>query len=333
MKKDWIAREMTVEIVVGVFVVLVFLGLAYFTIILSQDVWFRPKHTWKIQFTAVMGLRDGDKVVVRGMPVGKVKALELQDRGVCVEAALDQAIKVHEGYGARIVATSILGGRYLEIDTGPADAKPVPPGTLLQGDEVLDLMSNAAELVKAAKKSLVEDGTLDNLRDTSASLKEIAERVQRGEGTVGRLLSADNTLYDDLSATVASLKKLTGRLENGEGTLGKLFASDSTLHDDLTATVASLRKVTERVEKGEGTLGRLLSSDDQLYTDLQASAASIKKITSQIESGEGLLGRLLKDDSLYDDVVQAVQELRGWIDDYRETSPVVSFTSVALGAF
>lgn len=333
MKKDWIAREMTVEIVVGVFVVLVLLGLAYFTIILSQDVWFRPKYTWRIQFAEVMGLRDGDKVVVRGMPVGKVKALELQERGVCVEAALDQEIEVHEGYAARIVATSILGGRYLEIDTGPSKANPVPQGTLLHGEEALDLMSNAAELVRAAKKSLIEDGTLDNLRDTSASLKEIAERVRRGEGTIGKLLSADNTLYDDLSATVASLKTLTARLENGEGTLGKLFASDSTLHDDLTATVASLRKVTDRVEKGEGTIGKLLSSDDQLYADLQASAASLKKITAQIESGEGLLGRLLKDDSLYDDVVQAVQEVRGWVDDYRETSPVVSFTSVAIGAF
>jgi phospholipid/cholesterol/gamma-HCH transport system substrate-binding protein len=333
MKKDWIAREMMVEIVVGVFVVLVFLGLAYFTILLSQEAWFSPKYTWRIQFNEVMGLRDGDKVVVRGMPVGKVKTLELQAHGVCVETALEEPIEIREGYAARVIATSILGGRYLEIDTGPAEGKRVPEGTLLQGEEVLDLMSNAAELVKAAKKSLVEEGTLDNLRDTSASLKEISERIQRGEGTVGKLLSADSTLYDDLSATVASLKQLTGRLENGEGTLGKLFSSDSTLHDDLSATVASLRKMTDRVEKGEGTLGRLLSSDDQLYKDLQASVASLKNITGQIEGGEGLLGRLLKDDSLYDDVAQAVQEVRGWIDDYRETSPVVSFTSVALGAF
>lgn len=333
MKKDWIAREMTVEIIVGVFVVLVFLGLAYFTIILSQGVWFRPKYVWKIQFDEVMGLRENDKVVVRGMPVGKVKTLELQAHGVCVEAALDEPIEVREGYAARVIATSILGGRYLEIDTGPVGGRRIEQGSLLQGEEVLDLMSNAAELVKAAKKSLVEEGTLDNLRDTSASLKEIMERVQRGEGTVGKLLSADNTLYEDLTATVASLRTLTTRLEKGEGTLGKLFSSDSTLHDDLTATVASIRKVTDRLEKGEGTLGRLLSSDDQMYTDLQAGVASLKNITGQIESGQGLLGRLLKDDSLYDDVSQAVQEVRGWIDDYRETSPVVSFTSVAVGAF
>jgi len=333
MKKDWIAREMTVEIVVGAFVVMAFLGLAYFTIIISQEAWFRPKYTWVIRFNEVMGLRDGDKVVVRGMPVGKVRKLVLKGGGVCVTVALDQPIEVREGYAARIVATSILGGRYLEIDAGPPGAKPIEKGTLLQGEEALDLMADAAKLVKAARQSLVEEGTLDNLRDTSASLKEIVERVRRGEGTVGRLLSADNTLHDDLSATVASLKRLTTRLENGEGTLGKLFSTDTSLHDDLSSAVASLKNVAQRLDKGEGTLGRLLSSDDRIYKDLEASVASLKNITGKIEKGEGLIGRLLEDDSLYDDVSQAVQELRSWVDDYRETSPVVSFTSVVLGAF
>ena len=36
MRKDFIAREMTMEIAVGVFMVMVFLGLGYFTIILSR---------------------------------------------------------------------------------------------------------------------------------------------------------------------------------------------------------------------------------------------------------------------------------------------------------
>jgi phospholipid/cholesterol/gamma-HCH transport system substrate-binding protein len=76
-----------------------------------------------------------------------------------------------------------------------------------------------------------------------------------------------------------------------------------------------------------------MSDDDQLYKDLSATATSLKNISARVENGEGLLGRMLKDDSLYTDAQAAIKEFRAAIDDFRETSPITSFTTILFGAF
>ena len=96
---------------------------------------------------------------------------------------------------------------------------------------------------------------------------------------------------------------------------------------------ANLKDISDRLNKGEGTLGKLLAKDDQLYKDISTTASSLKDITGKIERGEGLLGKLINDETLYNDVKSAVNEFRTTVDDYRETSPVVSFTTLLMGAF
>jgi len=298
MKKDWIARELTMEIVVGAFMLMIFLGLCYFTIILSRETWFGVKYTREVVFSDVMGLREGDSVVVRGMPIGKIDSLELRDDGVHVVAVLDEEIHMRRDYKVTIVSTSILGGRYLEVSEGTKDEPELPEGTVLRGENPLDLMADAAEMINALKEGLVEGGIIDKIEKSAEQISEITTRVNKGEGTIGRLLSADDQLYEDLSASVASLREISGRLEEGEGTLGKL-----------------------------------LSKDDQLYEDLSEGVASLRKVADRLERGEGLLGRLMQDDSLHDEIKNAIAEARAAIDDFRETSPIVTFTSVFFGAF
>ena len=70
-----------------------------------------------------------------------------------------------------------------------------------------------------------------------------------------------------------------------------------------------------------------------MYQNLSATACSLSNITAHIERGDGLLGKLITDNQMADDVKQAIQELRAMIDDFRETSPVVSFSSFLFGTF
>jgi len=332
MKKDCISRELTIEVVVGVFMVMILFGLAYFTFVLSGRWWGDEPFKVEVCFDDVMGLKEGDNVVVMGMPVGKIEQLTLEKKRVLVLAHLKKELSIREGYRVIIVATSILGGRYMEIDEG--DGMLLPQGKVLKGTNPHDLMADAAELVSATKDGFVgSNGVIATLKSTSASLKEITERVKEGKGTLGRLLSEDDTLYKDLSASVASLKKISARLEKGEGTLGKLLSADDQLYKDLADSVASLKKISGRLEKGEGTLGKLLASDDKMYKDLSESLASLRNIAARIEKGEGTVGKLINDAELYESLQKTVQELQAAIDDFRETSPVVTFTSIFFGAF
>jgi len=333
MRKDWIARELTMEVVVGAFMVMIFLGLGYFTIILSRETWFGTKFEFEAVFEDVMGLRDGDSVVVRGMPIGKVKMLRLKEDGVHVIATLDQEVRLHEEYRITIVATSILGGRYLNIDDGPAENRLLPADEVFHGDVPYDLMADAAELVNAAKEHLLEGGVLDNLQQASREINEIAQRLNRGEGTIGKLLSSDDTLYRELTDTVAAARKVAEGLANGKGTIGRLLSDDDTLYSDLSGAVESMKTIAQRLENGEGTLGRLMSSDDALYEDMAATVASLRSVAEKLDQGQGVLGQLIGDQELSEDVKGAIREMREAVDDMRETAPVVTFTSVFFGAF
>lgn len=333
MRKDCVARELTIEMIVGAFMVMIFLGLAYFTIILSRETWFTEKTTMEVVFDNVMGLREGDNVVVRGMPVGKIRRLELMRDGVHVVLMLDQPLSMRNDYVIRIVATSVLGGHHLTIDEGTEGSKSLPDGALIRGQEPRDLISDASDLVGALRAGFVEGGVVSNLQSMARNIDEIVARVHDGKGLLGRILSDDDTLYTNLTATIVDLRKVVSRIEQGQGALGKLLSADDTVYGDLQATMQALRKITERVESGEGTAGKLLAKDDRLYQDLAATVTSVRNIVQRIEKGDGLLGKLATDETLYNEVKGAVGDVRAAIDDMRETSPIVTFSSVFFGAF
>ncbi len=297
MRKDCVARELTMEAIVGVFMIMVLLGLGYFTIILSSNKIFKKEYPINITFQRVMGIRNGDSIVVRGMTAGKVTDIELSNDGVLVTGTLDAELILHEGYKISIAQTSILGGRQLEIDTGPLNAKKLSPETVFTGVIPHDIMADAGEVINALKASMVDGNAIANLSKAADNFYEISERLNRGEGLVGKLLSSDETMYNDISGSMASLRKLT-----------------------------------ERLESGKGTLGRLLSEDDTLYNDLASTMASLKTVTKHLEDGDGLLGKMLTDDQLYNQLSGIINEAMEVLDDYRETSPVVTFTSIFFGA-
>ncbi len=336
MNKDWRERELTIEVIVGAFVVMILLGLGYFTIILSKNAWFSDQIEMKVGFRDVMGLSDGDQVVARGMPVGKVKALKLIETnnccGVCVTLSLDSNLKMHEGYQIKIISTSILGGRQIHISEGPHDA-PIISLPLYQGKDPYDIMEDAADIVNAARTEIIKGSVFKNVRSIADQLNAIVTRVNKGEGVLGGILSDDAPISRDINEGIKSMHHILARVDKGEGILGELVTQDSQLQKDVDASAASIRKVAERVEQGHGTIGKLVSDDPTLYSDLSDAVAAIKNIAVRIDEGKGSVGHIIKDDTLYNEVEATVGEVRAAIDDFRETAPITAFSSVFFGAF
>lgn len=337
MKQASVDREMTMELIVGTFAFMILLALGYFTIVLGRARLFEKAYPMTVEFQDVMGLRKDDNVVLRGMTVGKVKSLRLVDGKVQVLALLDSPVSLREDCRITIVTTSILGGRYLEVKEGSTNAPPLAKGAIPQGEKPVDLMAEAAAAVHEIRQSLNEGGILTNLEQSIASIKDISAKISNGEGTIGKLVN-DEGLYNDVQGAVkeirgvvSNLQSVTERLERGEGTLGKLITDDS-VYTNIQAVASNLKDITDKIDRGEGTLGRLIN-EDSVYTNIEAAAASLKDITGKIERGDGLLGKIVNDESLYNDVKAAVGEVRKAVDDFRETSPVVSFTTLLFGAF
>lgn len=80
-------------------------------------------------------------------------------------------------------------------------------------------------------------------------------------------------------------------------------------------------------------MGRLLGEDDQVYRDLAATIAQVRQIAEGVGRGEGSVGKLLADDELYSQFQSLLREGRAAMDDFRETSPITTFTSIFFGIF
>lgn len=307
-------RELLLEMTVGIFMFAVLVGLAFFTIILSHENYLAKTYPIEVLFEDVMGLRDGDNVVIRGMTVGKVKSLKLQADGVLVLATLQRPLNLKEDYSVKIISTSVLGGRYLQIEEGRAEAE-LPADEIIRGESPKDLMLLAA--------------------DVAADIKDLTAKIKAGEGTLGKLLAEDD-LYTDLQDIVANVKLSTAE----DGLLGK-----------LERTADNLETITAKINQGEGTIGKLLQ-EDTLYEDAREILASVKQstgedgllgklertasdleaIAAKINQGEGTLGKLVSDSSMHDEIMATLGDARKTLDDVRETSPLVTFTSILFGA-
>jgi len=323
-------KQVAIEVVVGVFSFAIIAVLLALTTMLSEEMLFRDYDYIDVNFESVSGLRVGDEVNARGVTVGKVKTITLAPDGVHVAARLDIPITLHEDYRMEVMSGSVLGGRYLSIYEGTADAPEISLDTPLVGCPSTELMDAATEAVENIRDAL-QDGILDDLKASMAQIKKITTDLGEGEGTLNRLLE-DDELYSEIQRIAVNVRVISDSIAKGEGTIGKLVQDDQ-VYQDLQEVVANLQNITDGLAKGEGTMGRLLSEDDQMYVDLAASIASIRGISEATARGEGTVGRLLSDETLYLEIEALLREGRAAVDDMRETSPITTFTSIFFGVF
>ncbi len=304
-------REITIEILVGLFMFTVLIALGVFTIVLSRENLLRDAYKYEFVFSEVSGLREGDNVYLRGMNVGRVKQTTLEDRRVHVYVTLDVPITLRHGYKIDVVDASMLGGKYLKIYEGPEEAEPLGDNMTILGSKPIDM--------------------IEQLGSAVSGLQSMINAVSEGQGTLGKLLH-DDAMYNNMAEASEDFKKIIARLENGEGTIGKLMKEDA-IYEDASTLMANLRILSDRLEAGEGTLGKLMSEDTALYDDVSATMASMRNIAGSIDAGEGTIGKLVRDAKLYDEAASLVEDVRAAVDDLREASPITSFGSVIFGAF
>ncbi|MCL1887960.1 MAG: MlaD family protein [Kiritimatiellaeota bacterium] len=332
------------EIVVGAFMVMVLLALVVFTALTAGVDFFtgRGRKTLVFAFDDVAGLRAQDPVIMRGMPVGKIRGITLAETGVLVEALVDDRVVLREGYSATVRPTSLLGGNLLAIEEG-AGAE-VDASAPLAGAAPRDLMAEVGAAVGDIRRFINAIDTaqinaiLADVGATARGLSNIVARVDAGEGTVGRLLSSDDTVYNDIAAFASELREVVSRvnvfvagLSESDGSIQRLFADDGALYETLASTLRNLDAVTTRLAAGEGTLGKLLSNDDTVYNDIAAITADLRQFMAELKKGDGTLGKLIADPSLYNNVEGLILDARGALDNFRETTPITSFGSLLMG--
>jgi phospholipid/cholesterol/gamma-HCH transport system substrate-binding protein len=337
------------ELRVGVFVllgiVLVGLGIFYVT---GTGAW-GAKYRLVTYLPEVAGLTIGAPVTLDGVEVGNVDTIRVAplkpgqrpdpNRSVEVVMRLNRAFQsnIRTDSTSSLYTEGFLGNRIVSVQRGYTGA------VLQDGQEV-------PGVEEKAMKEIVERGAdmMQNLTALSKQLGSIVDHIQRGEGTIGKLL-VDQTAYDRLNATLQHVEGIAQSVQQGQGTLGKLVASDElygkvdsitgrvddvlaavqqqkgslgkfvydpALHDSATQFIANTNGFVSDVRAGHGTLGKL-ATDDSLFLTLREAAQDVKDATAKLNSNEGTAGKIFSDPQFYDNLTGLAGDLRLLTKDFR----------------
>ena len=148
-----------------------------------------------------------------------------------------------------------------------------------------ETIGNVRDISHLVMQFLVNQGpslgeTLSNIKEVSETFNTIAKNIEKGEGTIGKLMT-DTSLYNDLRGAVDSLNSFASDMKESRGTLGKLVKDDA-LYEQLNGIVAKLNNVAEKINKGEGTLGKLVN-DETLYDEAKNALRNVNNASEGIQ--------------------------------------------------
>lgn len=277
--------SITTEAKVGVFVILGFLILIYMTATVGKwNLGGDKGYIVTVRLDSASGLLKDSLVKVLGVTKGKVEQLEIVDDKAKIYMRLPDELVLPEDSLVYVRSEGLLGEKHIEIKPGTVGKPPVKHmGELLQGTPPADLDQLFTELSEVAK-------SIKNLTQVINQPVADAQGMEEKEGAI-------RSIIINLKRTTESLKNLSQRVEKGEGTLGKLF-TDDTMYNELRTTFSDISSAVQSLSSGEGTLSKLLN-DEEVYNDIKGMTTRINNILSKTERGEGVLGKLFAGEKNY----------------------------------
>ena len=135
-------RKNSVEITVGIFVIVGLLCVAYMTVRLGKlEVLGGKYYTLKARFSSITGLKPGSSVEMLGMQIGQVKAftMDQENQMAIVEMKIKGDIKIYDDAIASIKTSGLIGDKYVKIDAGGSEDVLAPGGTIADTESPIDI--------------------------------------------------------------------------------------------------------------------------------------------------------------------------------------------------
>ena len=153
-----------------------------------------------------------------------------------------------------------------------------------QGEQSLsDIIENTRRLTYNLNEIIVNNqaalhATLENSRDLTGNLNKV---VNNNSEKFAKLLDELNKASLEVKQTFASLNEISQGLNRGEGTVGQLL-KDNTAADRLNKTLASLQEITDKINQGKGTIGKLVN-DEETANNLNEGLTGINRYVTKAE--------------------------------------------------
>jgi len=238
-------------------------------------------------------------VWMSGVEVGNVRSVKFVNidslRQVEVTCRVKSSVwnMITDNARVQLGTIGFLGDKYVELDPGKVTGLPIEDGAVVPTRDA----GSAEAMFLEGERALSEAG------DMVHNLDEVLARMNRGEGTLGRL-ATDEELYAQMTGLLTNLTQLTASLQKNQE---RIVASIEQTSDAVTG-------LADKVDANSGTLGRLMS-DPALYDNLAATSSRLDSIMNKINTAEGTLGLFVSDTALYVETVNLIARINNLVAD------------------
>ncbi len=213
----------TQQVKVGLFVFIAFIFLTVMVFSVSDFYTVQGQNTYplRVRFSSVSGIDTGAPVRVSGVKAGEVKSVRVyreeatQKMLVEVGILLSKEVTLEEDSTASITSLGFLGEKYLEIMPGTPGARLLNAGEILVGKESISMERLMDSSVRA----------LDQIQKTFVSVNAIVSDEQNREALKGSLANSKEATAQ-FTQMMAQTNDLINKINRGEGTVGKLLMED-----------------------------------------------------------------------------------------------------------
>lgn len=296
MKKR-ISREVKIGIYSISMIVLLYLGINF----IKSKKLFSSDHVFYATYSQADGIEVSSPVVIKGFRVGTVDKIsfDIKNSTVVVKMSVDKDYPIPSDSKAKISATSLLGGKVIDIQLGNAATE------LKSGDAI---------------ESSMDQNLLEVAGDEYAKLKTMAstmiEQLSKALSNLNAVLSDENV--KNISGTLANLNSMSSNLDGLVTSEGKNI---KTLIENLNQVSLSLKQDAPKLGY---TLDNVQQLTDSLTNTIPAVVANFNQTIDQLNStlakinrGEGSIGKLANDEQLYDNLISASNSLTLLLQDFK----------------
>ena len=280
---------------VGLFVLI---GLALLAALLIQftkgTTFLRPSYDLFLRAESVGGLKVRAQVLMSGIQVGSVSAMQLapDGRSVILTLRIYEQYKIFKDARFAIEQSGFLGDQYVAILPTENKGEVFRPGEEASVEAPLDLQQ------VARKTTSLLEGIGDAASKINAALTNARQTV----------LSPQS--FTNLALSFSNFNRLSDRSLTVVETVHSLVASNQS---SLTAATSNLNTFLAQANQIADRLDGLLATNspeiDAALTDIRSSSASLKRLLEGTEQGRGVAGKLLVDEELADNVSQIASNL------------------------
>jgi phospholipid/cholesterol/gamma-HCH transport system substrate-binding protein len=312
------------EVVVGIVVILGILLLVFGTIWMQGLKLGREERDLNARFREVGQLLPGSTVKFRGVPIGRVEGIALEETGgaVIVSMTIDADIALPQDAAVILAPESLFGdwqaevvarnmfphyayAEALDAETLPGYSLPDMSRLTAVADEIA---GNLATISRRVELALTEE--------TAYNVREAIENIQRASAELATLVSSQQAAIEEVAENLERTSEAAGQ---AAVTLQRAFAEveNAIAGGRLLNIVSNVERSAARTDT---LVGLLVATSRQLNTTAISADSTFRQVSSiaaGIERGEGSLGRLLRDTTLYMNLVETNVEVQTLLRDIR----------------